>query len=444
MLGMAIASGYIMLNFATTATLRCRKVRDTTTQCTYSIRYLSQSRPHIAKTFGNVQGAKTTTVQEEYEDSDGDRRVRTIHKFFLITASGEVELFDEHSLDLSEESSVNHFISGTEKNELILRRNSISILFFWVVLILIFAGSFTLLRGCLVVVIQETLILEKFQIIHRLKRAFGTTEFTYPLSSASVHIKHWQDSDSDDWYAPTIALTSGTEVKLVNTMDGEEARRTAEDVASFLGLPAPKMPNSKATGQMPALPTRDQTERERRIDSYPVVYHGVIASYAGKLIDTLPDSCANLLVGVDRELRNLGFQLFGELVCSKYASISVFCYVSPRREAYAVVYDDTLHSPKYEFFSKFSDGATYTSTNSKLLICSFPWLKIFRFSYPKTSPLYLWQKHQEHLSNAKGRISYLEPTLEAIARSLDEYLVNENRVPLRILIYLINGIYGLD
>ncbi len=441
-LGSAIAGTFLLLQGIVTAELTCRKYGSALTQCTYTVRRLIAPEPPLVfSPIDNVRGGDVTVTREEYEDSDGDTQVRIVYRLFLNTNRSKTLVFRDDYLTIGEEartfaSQINTFASGRRETVLTLRADNrqLGIAGISGISLSTFVGVLLILRGTLVVVLRRTLILDRptRRITCINKKMFSQTEDSYPFSSALVHVGYTKDSYDNVTYTAAITVPGGTEASILGTSDAHRAAKAAEELAEFLECALPPIPG----GDVP----QPSSPRQERIDTYAPLCSGQTkaATYRGATLSALPEGSSLRLVATDQELEEMGFSLVGELICDRHPTTSMFVY-GGIGEGIAIVYDSDL---SYEFFTEFCDGSSYTTSVMKTLIHSFPWLKIYRFSYPGRSLRVLWRCHQDRVAKS-GKVVRPMEDLGAIALSLDRYLTRYDRIPLGGWVAVVNALYSL-
>lgn len=165
-----------------------------------------------------------------------------------------------------------------------------------------------------------------------------------------------------------------------------------------------------------------------------IVFEGQKGLYSTTGITALSANESPKVKEADKILKKLGFDLLGDLSCSQFAAVVIYCYVKPEGNTWATIMKTITEGGEskfagYEFFTNFANGASLTTTISKLAIEDFKVQKIFRRSHPDLSPKELYNRHQEHiqeLEQKQGTTKTVEDSIEAIAASIDDYLVRQN------------------
>jgi hypothetical protein len=164
------------------------------------------------------------------------------------------------------------------------------------------------------------------------------------------------------------------------------------------------------------------------------VFKGQKGLYSTTEIESLPVKESPASEEIEKKFKELGFFLIGDLYCSGFASVAIYCFAQAEGNTLATIMTTLSETGKvkfagYEFFSNFESGASLTTTITKLTIEDFKAQKIFRRSYPNTSPKELYQHHKTHiqeLETKQGNVKKVQFSLEAIAASIDDYLTRQN------------------
>jgi hypothetical protein len=165
-----------------------------------------------------------------------------------------------------------------------------------------------------------------------------------------------------------------------------------------------------------------------------IVFEGQKGLYSTTGITALPANESQKVQEAEKIVKKLGFEWLGDLSCSQFASVVIYCYVKPESNTWATIMKTLAEGGEskfagYEFFTNFANGASLTTTITKLAIEDFKAQKIFRRSHPNLNPKELYNRHQEHiqeLEQKQGSTKIVENTIEAIAASIDDYLVRQN------------------
>jgi hypothetical protein len=168
--------------------------------------------------------------------------------------------------------------------------------------------------------------------------------------------------------------------------------------------------------------------------SKKIVFKGQKGLYSTAEINALPANELSTIKETEKILKILGFQFLGDLCCSQFASVLIYCYAQPEGNTWATIMKTTSEQGDskfagYEFFTNFASGASLTTTITKLAIADFKAQKIFRRSHPGLNPLELYNRHQEHIQEIEkkqGNVKIVDNSIEAIAASVDDYLVRQN------------------
>ena len=126
---------------------------------------------------------------------------------------------------------------------------------------------------------------------------------------------------------------------------------------------------------------------------------------------------------VDAALAALGFAPIGNLICERLGDVKVrgFARSGP---IYGVYLRSLMSSGVVEFFTSFEDGATLTtSTNDGQ---ELPHKRLFKRCLADAEPAELLAAHEEVVAEIAGQGAApveIAPTLEGLARSIDDYMV---------------------
>jgi hypothetical protein len=140
---------------------------------------------------------------------------------------------------------------------------------------------------------------------------------------------------------------------------------------------------------------------------------------------------------IDAALAGLGFRHAGDLVGKKQRDILLRTYVSEDGLSYGLLLTKRTMYLGYEFFSRFADGSTLTTTTNAA-VESLPELKVYCKTYPGLEPAALHGKHRAGIERFRARKGTepvpLDRTLLGVAREYDRVLARREGVSLRIRI----------
>jgi hypothetical protein len=140
---------------------------------------------------------------------------------------------------------------------------------------------------------------------------------------------------------------------------------------------------------------------------------------------------------IDTALAGLGFQHIGDLVAKKQRDMVLRTYASNDGLSYAILMAKRIMYQGYEFFSRFADGSTLTTTTNGASE-SQPELGVYAKVHPGLEPAALYEKHCwgiERFRVRKGTEPVpLEPTLLGVAWEFDRLLARRTGAALRIRI----------
>jgi hypothetical protein len=125
---------------------------------------------------------------------------------------------------------------------------------------------------------------------------------------------------------------------------------------------------------------------------------------------------------IDQAMSDLGFQHLGDLVAKKQRDIVLRAYASADGASYGILMAKRRMYLGYEFFSRFADGTTLTTTtNSGVDSC--PQAGIYHKTCPGLEVPDLFEKHRWGLGRFRTHRSTepvpLDGTLLGVARELD-------------------------
>jgi hypothetical protein len=125
---------------------------------------------------------------------------------------------------------------------------------------------------------------------------------------------------------------------------------------------------------------------------------------------------------IDQAMSDLGLRHCGDLVAKKQRDIVLRAYVSTDRLSYGILMGKRTMYLGYEFFSRFADGSTLTTTTNGA-VDSHPQLGIFFKICPGLEVPALFEKHRwgiDRFRTHKGTEPLsLEDTLLGVARELE-------------------------
>jgi predicted DNA-binding WGR domain protein len=132
----------------------------------------------------------------------------------------------------------------------------------------------------------------------------------------------------------------------------------------------------------------------------------------------------DLIEGADRQLRKLGFEIVGDLVCSRFPEVIVRGYARPGGDVWGAYLAGILES-SFEFVTLFERNAGLTTT-FKPGPPDEPSKGLYRSRHPKLDFRMLKQLHDQHEKRKSTLARKLGPAvaapadLEAFARAVDE------------------------
>jgi predicted DNA-binding WGR domain protein len=132
----------------------------------------------------------------------------------------------------------------------------------------------------------------------------------------------------------------------------------------------------------------------------------------------------NLIEEADRQLRELGFEIVGDLVCSKFPEVIVRGYARPDGDVWGAYLCGVLES-SFEFVTMFEQNAGLTTT-FKAGPADDPTKGLYRSRHVKLNFRMLKQLHEQHekrkatLARKLGAAVTAPVDLEAFARAVDE------------------------
>jgi len=133
------------------------------------------------------------------------------------------------------------------------------------------------------------------------------------------------------------------------------------------------------------------------------------------------------LADFDARFLAIGLRPLGDLVFAFASEIAVRAYGGEGAGVYGSLMWPTTGEPQVDLYTRFSDGSSLTTTTS-------PWVEaadtgpILRSSFPGEAVEGLWRRHREATARrlATGASALpAEPTVEAFAQAVDEFLQRE-------------------
>lgn len=125
----------------------------------------------------------------------------------------------------------------------------------------------------------------------------------------------------------------------------------------------------------------------------------------------------------DAAMAGSGFRHAGDLVAQKQRDIVLRTYVSGDGQSYAILMGKRTMYLGYEFFSRFADGSTLTTTTNAMAD-SHPELGVYYKTHPGLESQALYEKHRQGIERFRARRGtepvLLDPTLLGVARELDQ------------------------
>jgi hypothetical protein len=135
---------------------------------------------------------------------------------------------------------------------------------------------------------------------------------------------------------------------------------------------------------------------------------------------------------IDEALAGLGFRHAGDLVAKKQRDIVLRTYASRDRLSYAILMAKRTMYLGWEFFSRFADGSTLTTTTNGALD-SQPERKVYCKTHPGLEPAALYEKHRQGVERFRARKGTeavpLDPSLLGVAREYDRVLARRTGAP---------------
>lgn len=127
----------------------------------------------------------------------------------------------------------------------------------------------------------------------------------------------------------------------------------------------------------------------------------------------------------DEQFGTLGYELIGDMVCEKVGPCILRCYANESRNSYGVYYIAPYGQTWVDFFIRFTDDTTLTTTNG-MNEGSFRELRILARECPGTSITKLHAEHLEGINRLTDRNmvpAAIIPTAKGIADAVDNFLV---------------------
>jgi hypothetical protein len=161
-----------------------------------------------------------------------------------------------------------------------------------------------------------------------------------------------------------------------------------------------------------------------------IIYEGTASRYFEPDYDAVSiDEQMKANIGkcekTDLQLKQMGYDVLGDLVCEKVGACILRCYTNESEKAYAIYYVAPFGQLWFDFFSRSKDGTTITTTNG-MNEGSFRDLRIVVHEHYSAS---LSQLHADHLEGIKRLRKYniqtssVVPTLQGIASTMDDFLL---------------------
>lgn len=172
--------------------------------------------------------------------------------------------------------------------------------------------------------------------------------------------------------------------------------------------------------------------RRTRMSGIDLILEGTAGVYRRVNLSSVPGTDFNL-VPFGSDLSASGFAPLGDLMCSAYPEFFVRGFAHGSRELYALLLsafiEGEVRPVALDFYTRCEGGASLTTT-SLVKASDKKGRGIYRRAYGPKPVFELYEKHREHLrefAREHGPAVPHEPTLLALAESLDEFLVRELR-----------------
>ncbi|MEM9220326.1 MAG: hypothetical protein AAGD25_39120 [Cyanobacteria bacterium P01_F01_bin.150] len=129
---------------------------------------------------------------------------------------------------------------------------------------------------------------------------------------------------------------------------------------------------------------------------------------------------------IDQNLQSLDFIFLGDLTCVAHPNLYWCVYANEPSSTYALL-RLSGRWPILDFYTTFEEENSITTSNQWLLWQHFKQQGIYRYGHPWSNTRKLWDYHYQHVSTMvqtrKMTPVRVEPTLMAIAQTLDDFFV---------------------
>lgn len=124
---------------------------------------------------------------------------------------------------------------------------------------------------------------------------------------------------------------------------------------------------------------------------------------------------------LDEEMTSLGYQPLGDLTCNKIPGTVLRGYAG--HDGYSIGMASQA-SFFVEFYTAFQDSSSITTTTNAMA-GNIKKKKIFRKAYTHLEPEGLFEEHRRAVDDHGQKVVAGPPTLEGLARAIDEYMVRQ-------------------
>ena len=147
-------------------------------------------------------------------------------------------------------------------------------------------------------------------------------------------------------------------------------------------------------------------------------------------LEKLEQVKASTVAALDKQMQAAGFELLGDLWSSELPLMAMRCYGNEEVNSYGIAYFGMDDSPPLDFYTRFTDGASLTTTTLEE-IYSMRAQKIWYRSSPATAPKGLFKDHQTGLAKLGGQNGRepepITPSLEGVAKAIAEFSARKIR-----------------
>ncbi|MFC1851997.1 hypothetical protein ACFL27_17530 [candidate division CSSED10-310 bacterium] len=159
-----------------------------------------------------------------------------------------------------------------------------------------------------------------------------------------------------------------------------------------------------------------------------VVHQGKASRFGMSNITAMPHVVPEDIEILDEEMKALGFQPLGDMVCEKISNVVIRCYAAENSVIYGMAMAGADQKTfVVEFYSNFDDQASI-STSTMPGVESRHRKKIYRYSHPWSDYKDLFARHNQTVADHNANPVTAQPTLKAYAETIDSFLVREGKL----------------